>query len=51
MHDIAPAVEEMLNDYITSVYRHHCALSEAVSEVLDMHARGPAEFLDLSGLG
>ena len=51
VHDIAPAVEEMLDDYRMGAYRHHCALSEAVAEVLDRHAVGPAEFLEMSGLG
>ncbi len=48
VHDIAPAVEEMLDDYRMGSYRHHCALSEAVAEVLDRHALDPAEFLELS---
>lgn len=50
VHDIAPAVEEMVDDYRMGVYRHHFALSEAVAGVLDRHALDPGEFLDMSGL-
>jgi hypothetical protein len=51
VHDIAPAVEEMIDDFRMGCYRHHCALSEAVAGVLDRHAMDPSEFLEASGLG